>query len=57
MGSHRVEEGAAALKRLQAKLISKGAEAPAFLSIITGGGPLYTMDNGIHVIPIDCMKP
>lgn len=57
LGSHRVEEGAGALKRLQAKLVSKGADAPAFLCVITGGGPLYTRDDGIHVIPIDCLKP
>jgi predicted AAA+ superfamily ATPase len=57
MGSHRVEEGAAALKRLCGKLVSKGADEPAFLSVITGGGPLYTRDDGIHVIPIDCLRP
>ena len=57
MGVHRVEEGAAALKRLQQKLTSKGAAEPAFLGVVTGGGPLYTRDDGIHVIPIDCLKP
>jgi len=57
LGSHRVDEGAAALKRLQAKLFSKGAAKPAFLAVIVGGGPLYTRDDGIHVIPIDCLKP
>jgi len=57
MGVHRVEEGAAALKRLQKKLTSKGAAEPAFLSVVTGGGPLYTRDDGVHVIPIDCLKP
>jgi len=57
MGSHRVEDGAAALKRLKEKLVSKNAAQPAFLCVITGGGPLYTRDDGIHVIPIDCLKP
>ena len=57
MGAHRVEDGADALKRLKEKLTSKGAAEPAFLCVITGGGPLYTRDDGIHVIPIDCMKP
>ena len=57
MGAHRVEEGAAALKRLRDKLISKGAAAPASLCVITGGGPLYTRDDGIHVLPIDCLRP
>jgi predicted AAA+ superfamily ATPase len=57
LGSHRVDEGATALKRLKAKLVSKGAAEPAFLSVIVGGGPLHTRDDGIHVIPIDCLKP
>ena len=31
--------------------------APAFLCVITGGGPLYTRDDGVIVVPIDCLKP
>ena len=57
MGSHRVEEGVAALKRLREKLVARGAVAPAFQCVVTGGGPLFTRDDGIHVIPIDCLKP
>jgi hypothetical protein len=57
MGAHRVDGGAAALKRLRDKLAVKGAAQPAFLCVLTGGGPLYTRDDGIHVIPIDCLGP
>ena len=57
LGSHRVDEGAHALKRLHSKLVSKGAPPPSFLAVITGGGPLFTRNDGIHVIPIDCLKP
>jgi predicted AAA+ superfamily ATPase len=57
MGSHRVEDGAKSLKRLREKLTSKGAASPAFLCVITGGGPLYTRSDGIHIIPIDCIRP
>jgi predicted AAA+ superfamily ATPase len=57
MGAHRVEEGAASLKRLRDKLISKGAPAPAFLCVITDGGQLCTRSDGVNVIPIDCMGP
>jgi len=57
MGTHHVEEGAATLIRLRNKVVSKGVALPAFLCVITGGGPLYTRDDGIHVIPIDCLKP
>ena len=57
LGTHRAEEGAACLKRLKDKLVSKGAAAPAFLCVITGGGPLYTRSDGVYVIPIDCLTP
>jgi len=57
LGAHRVDEGAAALKRLQAKLYSKGVAHPFFSAVITGGGPLYTRDDGVHVVPIDCLRP
>ena len=57
LGAHRVDEGAEALKRLRSKLISKGAIFPSFLAVITGGGALYTRADGVHVIPIDCLKP
>jgi predicted AAA+ superfamily ATPase len=57
LGAHRVDDGVNSLKRLKAKLTSKGAAAPAFLAVITGGGALFTRDDGIHVIPIDCLKP
>jgi len=57
MGAHRVQDGAASLMRLRNKLVSKGASKPAFLCVITGGGPLFTREDGVHVIPIDCLKP
>jgi len=57
LGAHRVDEGAAALKSLQSKLVAKGASTPSFLAVLTGGGPLFTREDGIHVIPIDCLRP
>jgi len=57
MGAHRVEEGVSALKRLRDKLLSKGAAPPTFLCVITGGGPCFVREDGIFVIPIDCLMP
>lgn len=57
LGAHRIEEGAAALQRLSAKLIRKGGEAPAFLAVITNGGPLYVREDNINIIPLDCLCP
>jgi predicted AAA+ superfamily ATPase len=56
MGAHRVEEGVNALSHLSAKVQSKGAPAPAFTAVLTGGGPAYTREDGVHVIPIDCLR-
>jgi len=57
LGAHNVEEGASALARLRKKVCSNGVPQPAFLAVVTGGGPLYTRDDGVHVIPLDCLKP
>jgi len=57
LGAHRVEEAAATLKRLSAKILTKEGEAPSFLAVLTNGGPVYTRDDGIHVIPIDSLCP
>jgi predicted AAA+ superfamily ATPase len=57
MGAHRVEEGAASLKRLRGKLVSNGTPAPAVLCVITDGCPLFARADGVNVIPLDCMGP
>ena len=57
MGMHRIDEGANALRRLSEKMVAKGAASPAFLAVITGGGPLHARSDGVLVIPIDCLGP
>ena len=57
LGAHRVEEGANSLKRLSNKLTEKGVKSPEFLAVITGGGLCHQREDGIYVIPIDCLGP
>jgi predicted AAA+ superfamily ATPase len=57
LSAHRIEEGIRALARLSAKVQAKDAPPPAFLGVITSGGPSYTREDGIHVIPVDCLGP
>ncbi|MDR3147346.1 MAG: DUF4143 domain-containing protein [Treponema sp.] len=57
LSAHRIEEGVRALTRLSAKVQAKGAPPPAFLGVITSGGPSYTREDGIHIIPVDCLGP
>jgi predicted AAA+ superfamily ATPase len=57
LGAHRVDEGAASLKRLEEKLVARGAPRPAFKAVVVGGGPMHTREDGVHVIPVDCLAP
>jgi hypothetical protein len=57
MGAHRIDEGARTLKRLSEKVHARGAPSPAFLGVITSGGPCHQREDGIYVVPIDCLKP
>ena len=56
LGAHRIEEAVSSLKRLQNKRTKKGGSPAAFLCVITGGGPYFKRDDGVYVIPIDCLK-
>jgi predicted AAA+ superfamily ATPase len=56
LGAHRIDEAARTLARLAGKLTGKGAPKPSFMAVLTNGGPAYTRDDGVHVIPIDCLR-
>ena len=56
-GDKLINEGAENLKRLKKKLAEKSDEkAPAFLMILTATGPLYQRDDGVYVVPVNCLK-
>jgi len=53
-GTHDLGEAANNLMRLKGKVASE----PSFLAILTASGrTAYTRDDGIHVIPLDCLGP
>ena len=53
----RSEEAAGSLLRLKAKLAGQLAD-PSFLMILTAtGGVAHTRDDGVHVVPLDCLGP
>lgn len=64
LGSAEIEEGASHLleiKRL-VQTFNQGEKQcplrePDMLLIITGGDFAYTRDDGVHVVPISCLKP
>lgn len=55
-GDELVKDGAAGLLRLKNKLEEKSDEpSPQFMMILTATGPLYRRDDGIYVVPINCL--
>lgn len=56
-GEKLVEEGAKSLNTLKNKIQEKSSEpSPAFMMILTARGPLYRREDGIFVVPINCLK-
>jgi predicted AAA+ superfamily ATPase len=57
LGAFEFEEAAANLKKLKKK-VSNETIAPVFLAIVTAsGGVGYKREDGVYVIPIDCLGP
>lgn len=56
LGQSWVDEGACNLLRLKQKIDSDRMGEPAFLAVITGTDFAYTRDDGVHVIPITCLR-
>lgn len=56
-GDKLIEEGAYTLNLLKSKIIEKSDEpAPSFMMILTAKGPLYQREDGIFVVPINCLR-
>ena len=64
LGSFEIEEGAKHLLEVKG-LIRKYNETekqcplaePDILMVVTGGEFAYTRDDGVHIVPISCLKP
>ncbi|MDR1186210.1 MAG: DUF4143 domain-containing protein [Bifidobacteriaceae bacterium] len=58
LGHAQVDQAAASLKRLAAKMAHPGRPAPAMLAVIVGvAGVAETRPDGVHVVPIDKLGP
>ncbi|MCQ2801587.1 MAG: DUF4143 domain-containing protein [Bacilli bacterium] len=56
-GEELVNYGAKKLNLLKNKLITKSdTNPPTFMAIITAFGPCYKREDGIYVIPLNCLK-
>jgi predicted AAA+ superfamily ATPase len=57
LGAQRVDQGAAALNRLEAKLRRHGGQPPVFLAVVTGTGPTLVRGDGIFTINSGSLRP
>ncbi|MDR3120902.1 MAG: DUF4143 domain-containing protein [Clostridiales bacterium] len=59
MGSHRFEEAAASLIKFARKMAEcPSMPPPRFLMILCAtGGAAATRADGVHIVPLDCLKP
>lgn len=56
-GDKLVEEGARSLNLLKNKIEQKSSEpSPSFMMVLTARGPLYQREDGIFVVPINCLR-
>ena len=56
LGEDQVDAAAGTLLRMRGKMVSAGAEPPACLVVVTGGGIARVRDDGVYVIPINAIR-
>jgi predicted AAA+ superfamily ATPase len=57
LGENQVDAAAKTLVRMGKKMIDAGANPPACLCVITGGGFGMLREDGVYVIPINALRP
>ena len=55
-GQDAIDHGAKTLMALRDKVGGEGMKPPSFLAVITATGYAYTRPDGVHVIPIGCLR-
>lgn len=55
-GQKRIDEAAANLLALAHRVDAKRTGAPKFLMVVTGGQYAYTRPDGVHVVPLGCLR-
>ena len=56
-GDVLIREGAQALLRLSGKIDTERMKAPSFMMVLVGiGSYAYRREDGVYVVPIECLK-
>lgn len=56
LGEDMIDEAAKNLKKLKNKVDTDFMNDPSFLAVVTGTEFAYTREDGVHVIPIGCLR-
>ncbi len=56
MGQAKVDQAAANLLRLKARIDEKKMNAPSFLAVLTGNGYALKRRDGVLVVPVTCLQ-
>lgn len=56
LGMSWVENGAESLKRLRNKVDLDSMNPPSFLMVVIPSGSAYTRPDGVHVVPLSCLR-
>jgi hypothetical protein len=57
LGGSEIERAAQNLTTLTNRIDTTRMKAPSFLMVVTGTGYAYTREDGVHVVPVGCLKP
>ena len=57
LGTKQIDEAARNLLELKEKIDNDKMRTPSFLMIITATEYAYTRSDGVHVVPLGCLKP
>ena len=56
LGPSWVEDGVGSLMKLRNKVDTKRMKEPSFLMVVIPWGVGYTREDGIHVVPLSCLR-
>lgn len=56
LGTFAADAGAKNLLRLSKRVDTESMNPPSFLAVVTATGYAYTREDGVHVIPIGCLR-
>lgn len=57
LGGSEIDQAAKNLLKLKDRIDTTRMKAPSFLMIIVATGYAYTRKDGVHVVPVGCLKP